>query len=125
MHKRMNMRPVSAVSVVCKLACRRQMVTIPAYGERHAARRGRLAAHSSWRMFWRLSATVAVQAGLQAADGDDTGIWRTPCSEKEPHRGAFELAHVREIIGSSQIFYLRRFLYGNNKVGCQQDAQNR
>ena len=95
------MRPVSAVSVVCKLACRRQMVTISAYGGRHAARRGRLAAHSSWRMFWRLSATVAVQAGLQAADGDDTGIWRTPCSEKGPSGGTFELAHVLEIIGNS------------------------
>ena len=72
-----------------------------------------------------VSAIYAVQAGLQAADGDDTGIWRTPCSEKGPSGGTFELAHVREIIGSSQIFYLRRFLYGNNKVGCQQDAQNR
>ena len=100
MHKRMNMRPVSAVSVVCKLACRRQMVTIPAYGGRHAARRGRLAAHSSWRMFWRLSATVAVQAGLQAADTHH-------CRQHHSH------------------IYLRRFLYGNNKVGCQQDAQNR
>ena len=48
-----------------------------------------------------VSAIYAVQAGLQAADGDDTGIWRTPCSEKGPSGGTFELAHVLEIIGNS------------------------
>ena len=91
-----------------------------------------------------VSAIYAVQAGLQAADRGDTGIWRTPCSEKGPSGGTFELAHVLEIIGSicrvqaglqaadahrcrqhHSHIYLRRFLYGNNKVGCQQDAQNR
>lgn len=40
------------------------------------------------------SAVSAVQAGLQTADGGDTGIWRTPFSEMEPHRGGVELAHV-------------------------------
>ena len=41
-----------------------------------------------------VSAVSAVQAGLQTADGDDTGIWRTPFSEMEPHRSGVELAHV-------------------------------
>ena len=41
-----------------------------------------------------VSAVSAVQAGLQTADGDDTGIWRTPFSEMEPHPGGVELAHV-------------------------------
>ena len=47
-----------------------------------------------------VSAIYAVQAGLQAADRGDAGIWRTPCSEKGPPDGTFELAHVLEIIGS-------------------------
>lgn len=41
-----------------------------------------------------VSAVSAVQAGLQTADGDDTGIWRTPFSEMEPHPGGVELTHV-------------------------------
>ena len=48
-----------------------------------------------------VSSIYAVQAGLQTADRDDTGIWRTPCSEKGPSGGTFELAHVLEIIGNS------------------------
>ena len=38
--------------------------------------------------------SAAVQTCLQAVVDDGTGIWRTPCSEKKPLRGAFELAHV-------------------------------
>ena len=52
-----------------------------------ASRRSRAGACSN-------EAVSAVQAGLQTADGDDTGIWRTPFSEMEPHRGGVELAHV-------------------------------
>ena len=36
----------------------------------------------------------AMQIYLQMAEGDGFRIWRTPCSEKKPLRGAFELAHV-------------------------------
>lgn len=53
-----------------------------------------------------VSAVSAVQAGLQTADGDDTGIWRTPFSEMEPHRGGVELAHVNHLKQQhSHIYY--------------------